>query len=102
MGKIKEIEKCRICGNSELTPVVHLGDQYLTGVFPRSPAQEITRGPLELVRCEGDSDRCGLVQLRHSYDPDEMYGDNYGYRSSLNRSMVRHLQRKAADLCSIV
>jgi cyclopropane fatty-acyl-phospholipid synthase-like methyltransferase len=29
-----------------------------------------------------------------------MYGENYGYRSSLNRSMVRHLEQKSAALQS--
>ena len=27
-----------------------------------------------------------------------MYGENYGYRSSLNSSMVNHLQNKAINL----
>ena len=31
------------------------------------------------------------MQLRHTYDSSEMYGDNYGYRSGLNQTMVRHL-----------
>jgi NDP-4-keto-2,6-dideoxyhexose 3-C-methyltransferase len=39
---------------------------------------------------------CGLVQLAHSYDLGEMYGDNYGYRSGLNTSMVAHLHAKVA------
>jgi hypothetical protein len=41
---------------------------------------------------------CGLVQLAHSYDLGEMYGDNYGYRSGLNASMVRHLTQKIGYL----
>ena len=32
----------------------------------------------------------GLSQLKHSYESQEMYGDNYGYRSSLNQTMVDH------------
>jgi C-methyltransferase C-terminal domain/Methyltransferase domain len=40
----------------------------------------------------------GLLQLAHSYDLDEMYGDNYGYRSGLNQSMVRHLTQKVREL----
>ena len=31
-----------------------------------------------------------------------MYGENYGYRSGLNRSMVQHLARKAAALEALV
>ena len=34
----------------------------------------------------------------HSYDLNEMYGDNYGYRSGLNASMVAHLGAKVAAL----
>src|SRR5690242_11011855 len=88
------IDRCRLCGGSELAPVLALGEQYLTGVFPRAIDRTLTRGPLELVRCArvgtGTDGACGLVQLRHSYDHAEMYGANYGYRSSLNSSMVQH------------
>lgn len=87
-----EAKQCRICGNSELVSIVNLGEQSLTGVFPKVRGERITSGPLELVKCTGGADACGLVQLRQSYDLDEMYGLNYGYRSGLNRSMVVHLQ----------
>lgn len=91
---IKEIEHCRICGGVNLKPIINLGSQALTGIFPHSIDFQITSGPLELVRCddEHNSDACGLLQLRHSYDLDEMYGLNYGYRSGLNQSMMEHLK----------
>jgi hypothetical protein len=88
-GSYSRLERCRASGSRNLIPVLHLGEQELTGVFPR-PGETVTRGPLELVWCP-DS---GLLQLAHSFDPGEMYGDNYGYRSGLNASMVRHLTRK--------
>ncbi len=96
---MRAIEKCRVCGSSALESVLHLGDQALTGVFPRHKGQAVTRGPLELVKCTGV---CGLVQLRHVYDPAEMYGESYGYRSGLNRSMVEHLQAKVEGLKKLV
>jgi C-methyltransferase C-terminal domain/Putative zinc binding domain/Methyltransferase domain len=102
MTAAKPIDRCRASGSKNLIPVLSLGHEALTGVFPRSPNEPITVGPLELVWCP-DS---GLLQLAHSYDPGEMYGENYGYRSSLNQSMVRHLTNKmrllqrAADLKS--
>jgi hypothetical protein len=89
-----EVHKCRICSGENLTTVLSLGDQALTGVFPKSVDEEITVGPLDLAYC-GD---CGLLQMKHSYSLDEMYGDNYGYRSGLNASMVRHLQHKIRSL----
>src|SRR5262249_10019465 len=39
-----------------------------------------------------------LLQLAHSYAASEMYGENYGYRSGLNKSMVDHLTRKIRHL----
>lgn len=98
MSIIREVKGCRICGNTALEPIISLGDQYLTGVFPRDPDMQLTHGPLELVRCTGAGETCGLVQLRHSFDTNEMYGESYGYRSALNRSMVVHLRNKVNAL----
>jgi hypothetical protein len=94
---VTKIEKCRLCGNTNLIPVLSLGTQALTGVFPRSTSDLITKGPLEVVKCHGE-DSCSLLQLAHSYDSAEMYGANYGYRSGLNRSMVSHLGQKVENL----
>ncbi|VXD00841.1 Methyltransferase [Sphingomonas sp. T1] len=93
---------CRICGNTNLELVLDLGEQMLTGVFPASTDQDVTTGPLQLVKCFGKDGCCGLLQLAHSYDLGEMYGDNYGYRSGLNASMVAHLKRKVAHIRSMV
>ena len=81
-----EIQRCRISGSTNLIPVLNLGKMSMTGVFPK-PGEKVPSGPMNLVFCP-DS---GLVQLRQSYSLDEMYGDNYGYRSGLNDSMVKHL-----------
>jgi NDP-4-keto-2,6-dideoxyhexose 3-C-methyltransferase len=94
----KELESCRICGNRELAEVLDLGVQVLTGVFPETKSQQVTRGPLRLVKCMGGDEVCGLLQLQHSYDLSEMYGLNYGYRSGLNKSMVEHLHGKVRTI----
>lgn len=98
MAKVSRLSKCRMCGNEHLVEVVDLGYQYMTGIFPRDKASRgLTQGPLRLVKCHG-TDSCGLLQLDHSYDLGEMYGDNYGYRSGLNRQMVTHLHAKIARI----
>ncbi len=98
MESFRRIDACRICANTELTTLLELGNQYLTGVFPRSRDESLTRGPLTLVKCTGGDEACGLVQLQHSYDSSEMYSEKYGYRSSLNKSMVNHLSEKVGKL----
>lgn len=87
---MNKISKCRLSGSENLISVLNLGNQELTGIFPRSPAQKVTSGPLELVW----SPDSGLLQLGCSFDAGEMYGENYGYRSGLNQSMVNHLTNK--------
>jgi hypothetical protein len=94
MSSYTEIKGCRVAGTSHLVPVLSLGNQALTGVFPQSSAEPVTVGPLELVW----SPDSGLLQLKHTYASSEMYGDNYGYRSGLNQSMVDHLTNKVKYL----
>jgi len=91
---MEAIKKCRISGSKNLISVLTLGEQELTGVFPKSVDQKITKGPLELVWCPESQ----LLQLNHSFDLKEMYGVNYGYRSGLNQSMVQHLTNKIHHL----
>lgn len=88
------VSHCRVCRSPRLTEVLDFGDLVLTGVFPASPEEEISSGRVRLVLCQ----ECGLVQLGDTFPPEEMYGDNYGYRSGLNQSMVAHLGRIARSL----
>jgi len=105
-SKFKTIDRCRVCGNKNLVEIINLGEQYLSGVFPDVKSNDnISKGPLILVKCHSEDEAinfCGLLQLKHSYDLDEMYGDNYGYRSGLNPSMVKHLNQKVQSICDLV
>lgn len=94
----KEAPDCRLCMGTKLVDVLDLGDQALTGVFPKSTKEVVPSGPLRLCKCE----TCDLVQLRHNYDLGRLYGETYGYRSGLNQSMVQHLQKKVARIRNIV
>ena len=94
----KRIERCRVSGSRNLVSVLDLGDQALTGLFPLRTDPPVPIGRLELLWCP-DS---GLLQLATSFDPHQLYGDTYGYRSGLNRSMVDHLTTKAEYLRRLV
>lgn len=110
MQVFETVQACRICSNSNLVSVLDLGQQALTGVFPRTKEASPPLCPVELVKCVAPqqtsnsslADFCGLVQLRHNYQLDLMYGENYGYRSGLNASMVRHLQATTQQLLKLV
>lgn len=92
---------CRICNNTNLIEVLSLGNQYLSGIFPKTKNETLISAPLTLVKCTG-KDSCGLVQMKYNFSSDIMYGENYGYRSGLNSSMVKHLENKTEIIKSII
>ncbi len=89
-----KIKKCRSCNSKKLVKAFNIGSQSLTGVFPSSQKEVVSVGSLEMVFCK----TCKLLQLRNSFDPSKMYGDNYGYMSSLNSSMMKHLKKKSIKI----
>lgn len=93
-----EAQECRIEPGGKLETILSLGTQALTGVFPKSVDELVPEAPLELCW----SPVSGLVQLRHTFEAGELYGDNYGYRSGLNPTMVDHLMRKVEKLDRMV
>ena len=101
----KNISKCRICGNSNLLDIFDLGNQSLSGTFPKTKNEKVNAGPVKLVKCfkknQLSVDVCGLVQLKQTFDLNTMYGMNYGYRSGLNKSMVNHLESKVSKILKL-
>tara|TARA_B100001121_G_scaffold307608_1_gene329506 strand:- start:326 stop:1471 length:1146 start_codon:yes stop_codon:yes gene_type:complete len=67
-----------------------------TGIFPEKLNSKIPKGKLKLVRCK----KCSLLQLEDNFDSKLMYGENYGYMSSLNKAMEFHLKLKSKYLFS--
>lgn len=95
----KEIRDCRICGNRDLVQILDLGTQVIQGRFPKDEEPDPISAPLELVKCNNsNNDCCGLVQLKHAVDPDELYKNDYGYRSGLNNTMRDHLSALVKDI----
>lgn len=89
-----KIKNCRSCKSKKLLKVYSFGKQALTGIFPPTKTSKITRGNLTMVICK----KCKLLQLNQNFNAQEMYGKNYGYMSSLNKSMISHLKLKAENL----
>ena len=93
-----EISICRLCGHDGFEEVIDLGVQTLTGRFPKTGEPEPPMAPLKVIRCM----ECGLVQLKHSVQADEMYTSNYGFRSSTNQTMCDHLEGIVHSISKIV
>lgn len=88
MIKCEKISECRVCGSGRLIPVINLGDQYLSSIFPTnlSYRDKLEKYPLNCVLC----DNCKLLQLSHVYDLSEMYL-TYPYSSSIG-GMIYELE----------
>lgn len=103
---VSKIDRCRLCKNTELTTIFDLGVHSLSCKFPRTEGSSIfdtkiknteptvLEAPLILVKC----DNCQLLQLSHNVSGDEMYGNNYGYRSGLNNTMITHLTNLVREI----
>lgn len=72
---------CRNCHDEKMVEILDLGVQYLPR-FAEAADLGLPKAPLVLCRC----DTCGLMQLRHSVDRDQVFRE-YWYRSTVNNTM---------------
>ena len=89
-----KISKCRSCKSHKLTLLFSLGKMSYTGIFPKKKENIVPQGELKLIICK----LCSLVQLDRNFSSKKMYGKNYGYRTSLNKSMKAHIINKKSEL----
>jgi hypothetical protein len=88
---MSKVFNCRSCDSNQYESRINLGSQAHSGFFlDKDKSSQIPRGELHLVEC----DKCSLVQLLDSIDPSISFNVDYGYNSSLNKSMANHLHRK--------
>lgn len=91
--KKNDVEQCRICSGN-LTSVFDFGRVPSTGSFPKTISLGAEVGELHILHCS----HCGFGQLSQDFDEDQLFGPTYGYRSSLNSEMRKHLELKAQRL----
>lgn len=90
-----EIKCCRICQDGHLELICDLGQFYSCGYFLQTKKEDASLvAPLVMVYCNS----CGLVQLKHNYDQEDLFRNTYGYRSGLNSSMVNHLSSMVREI----
>ena len=87
---MNNIRYCRSCRSKKLDNLFSLGNQNYTGIFPKKRNLKTPTGKLKLVMCKV----CNLVQLGENFNLKKMYGNDYGYRTGLNSSMVSHIKKK--------
>ena len=81
------ILNCRLCKKDKLTDLVALGEQYITSCFPMYNDFSTPKISVTLCKCEF----CHLLQLREIINLNELYEQEYGYKSRINTTMNKHL-----------
>lgn len=87
-------KRCRVC-DGPLDSILCLGDLLVSG-FPESLEIAPPKAPLDWCQCR----ICGLVQLGHTVPADQLFRDQYWYRSGVNETMRAELAdvvEKAVD-----
>ena len=81
---------CKNCRSKKLKKIIKLGKQPISGVFPDKKKSNIKSYSLDLFKCL----KCNLIQFSKLPPLDEMFGQTYGYRTSLSPLMINHMKKK--------
>ena len=84
---------CRNCKKKKLDKISKIGKQPISSLFLRKK-DKIKEYSLDLFKCKN----CDLVQLSKITNLKDMYGPEYGYKTSVSSLMVDHLKKKIINL----
>lgn len=96
MADFIQIKLCRICHSPKLIEFFSLGVMPPPNLFPKNHPRNLKREsfyPLDVCLCQN----CGLVQLKHTVNPNIMFKD-YIYVTSGSKTMVNHFEGLAKDI----
>ena len=81
---------CKNCKSKKLKKIIYLNKQPISSVFYQKPKYKLKKYSLDLFECQ----KCKLVQFKKLPPLDDMYGETYGYRTSLSPLMIKHMREK--------
>ncbi len=82
--------KCKNCKSKNLKKIIYLNKQPISSVFLKEKKNNLKKYSLDLFKCE----KCNLVQFKSLPPLNDMYGETYGYRTSLSKLMILHMKKK--------
>ena len=86
--------KCCNCKTTKLNKILKIGNQPVSSVFPKKKIYTSKKYSLDLFECNN----CKLIQFSKLAPLEEMYGQTYGYRTSLSKLMVNHIYSKYLNI----
>ena len=80
---------CRNCEKNKFLKLSNIGYQPISSIFLKNK-KKIKNYSLDLFKCK----ICDLVQLSKIANLKDMYGSEYGYKTSVSKLMINHLKEK--------
>ena len=80
---------CRNCERNKFLKLSNIGYQPISSIFLKNK-KKIKNYSLDLFKCK----ICDLVQLSRIANLKDMYGSEYGYKTSVSKLMINHLKEK--------
>ena len=80
---------CRNCKKKKFKKISKIGKQPISSLFLKKKIK-IKNYSLDLYQCT----YCDLVQLSKIPNLKDMYGPDYGYKTSVSNLMVNHLKKR--------
>ena len=87
---------CRNCKKKEFDKISKIGSQPISSIFLKKK-RKIKKFSLDLYKCK----TCKLVQLNKIPNLKDMYGKDYGYKTSVSNLMINHLKKKFSHVNKI-
>ena len=84
---------CRNCKKKSFKKISNIGNQPISSLFLRKKIR-IKSFSLDLYICNS----CKLIQLSKIPNLKDMYGPEYGYKTSMSNFMIKHLKQKIGYL----
>jgi NDP-4-keto-2,6-dideoxyhexose 3-C-methyltransferase len=85
---------CKNCKKEKLQKIINIGRQPISSHFYQKKQFNLKKYSLDLYVCLN----CNLIQLKNIPKLNDMYGLNYGYRTSLSPLMIKHMYKKFKKL----
>jgi hypothetical protein len=96
--KVKNLESCLVCGDTESIDL-NLPNYPLTGVYS---SEKFNLNELQFDQLFSVCLKCNHGQLNRQIDPNYLYSENYGFRTSSSESSKQSNRRLANWIQSIV
>lgn len=93
---MSRITQCRICGSSDIRPVLDLGHTPLADrlVKPNQLTDKEPKFPLEVGFCP----QCSLLQIMETVPPSVLFCDDYPYYSSFSEQLLIHSKKNVVEI----